>query len=113
MKVILKLVVAIVIANAATHAALASWRHFQLRDAAEQLVTFGGMQQETEIKGTILKRAVELGLPVTANDVHVLRNGKYTAANASYIQPIELFPNYTYPYTFSFKVESTMLVGLK
>ena len=113
MKVIIKIVVVAVLVNAATHAALASWRHFQLRDTAEQAVTFGHMQQPTELKGNILRRAVELKLPVKADEVHVMRNGKYTAADARYTQAIELFPNYTYPYPFSFKVESTMMAGLK
>jgi hypothetical protein len=113
MKVIVKIIAVIIILNAASQVALASWRHFQLRDAAEQAVTFGAGQDPAAIKGGILRRAAELNLPVSEANVTVVRNGKYTSANASYTQAIELFPTYTYPYDFSFKVESTLLAGLK
>jgi hypothetical protein len=113
MKAVVKFIAVIVILNAATHVALASWRHFQLRDTAEQAVTFGASQDPGVIKGNILKRAAELDLPVSTNDVVVSRNGKLTTANATYTQAIELFPSYTYPYAFSFKVESNNLAGLR
>jgi hypothetical protein len=56
--------VVVVILNAATHVALASWRHFQLRDAAEQAVTFGATQDPVAIKNNILKSASDLNLPL-------------------------------------------------
>lgn len=113
MKIIVKIILVVVLLNAATHVALASWRHFQLRDAAEQAVTFGATQDPAAIKGSILRSAADLNLPLDADNVTVVRNGKYTSANASYRQQIELFPRYLYPYDFSFKVESTNMAGLK
>ena len=46
--------------------------------------------------------AAEYEVPLRPEDLHVRRIGMRRMANASYVQPIELFPNYIYPKTFSF-----------
>jgi len=113
MKTIVKVVVAVVVLNAVGRVGLAAWNYYQLRDAAQQAVMFGAQEPPAEIQGRILKKAIELDLPVQAEAVVVQRQGIRTEAETSYTQSVEVFPRYRYPFTFSFSVEAVSLTGLK
>ena len=104
---------AIVVAllNAVGHAGMAAWRHFQLRDQAEQLVLFGGATPTAEIADQIAQIAEELEVPVAPEDIVVTRQGPRTIAEAYYTVPVELFPRFFYPVDLSFMVEAFSVTG--
>lgn len=113
MKVIVKFLVAAVILNAVVRVGSATWGYYQFKDAAQQAVTFGGLDAPSEVHGHIVKSAAELALPVTAEAIQVRREGPRTYASAAYTQQVELFPSYRYPFEFSFAVEAISMTGLK
>jgi hypothetical protein len=104
---------AIVVAllNAIGHAGMAAWRHFQLRDQAEQLVLFGGATPTEQIADQIAQIAEELEVPVAPEDIVVTRQGPRTVAEAYYTVPVELFPRFFYPVDLSFMVEAFSVTG--
>jgi hypothetical protein len=104
-KFIIKLVIAAVIINACARAGQAAWTYYQLKDVAQQTLIFGATATPTQLHEEILRRAVALEVPLTGENLQVTRNGARTAATASYTQPVELFPNYRYPFKFSFEVD--------
>jgi hypothetical protein len=106
MKTLLKVLIAAVILNATVRAAMAAWSYYQFKDAAQQTILFGGQSTPAELQESIVRRAGELGLPIGPEDVEVRRDGPRTVAEASYTQPVELFPRYTYPFEFTFTVDS-------
>jgi hypothetical protein len=108
-KTIIKLLITIALLNAVARAGLAAARYYEFKDEAQELVTFGGDATTNEIQNHIMEKAEELALPVNYDDVNVTRDGFRTTATASYTQPIEVFPSYQYPYTFSFSVEGLAL----
>src|SRR5262245_45970608 len=109
MKTLFKLVVALLILNAAARGAWCMWTYYQFKDTAQQLVLFGQKATPEELQGSILARATELSLPVKSDDVDVRRDGVRTVAQASYTQPVEFFPNYPYPVKLSFSVDAVAL----
>jgi len=111
MKTLFKLVVAVVLLNAVARGAWATWNYYQLRDTAQQLVTFGSRNTSRELQKEILSRASQLQVPLKPEDVKVHRDGARTIAEASYTLPVEFFPNYPYPVTFSFLVDAFSLGG--
>src|SRR5262245_3728536 len=113
MKTIIKLILIGIILNGVGRAGLAAWNYYELRDAAQQAVTFGAQSQPTEIRNEILRKAQELALPVPPDNVKVSRNGIRTQADLSYTQVIEVFPRVRYPMDLSFKVDAVSLTGLK
>jgi hypothetical protein len=113
MKTLFKLAVAVMVLNAVVRLGWAAWNFYELRDAAQQAVTFGAQEQPPEIHGRILKKAGELRLPVNPDGVVVQREGVRTHAAARYVQPVEVFPRYSYPLSFAFDVEAVSLTGLK
>ena len=112
MKTIIKILIAIAILNAAGRAGMAAAGYYQLKDASQELVTFGGQASPGDIQNHILQKAQAFSVPLEAGDVEVTRNGPRTTANASYTQGVELFPNYIYPMTFRFSVEALSMGGL-
>ena len=109
MKTLIKLLIALAIMNAAARVGLASARYYQFKDQSQELVTFGGDAPLGELQNHILDKATALNLPVAFEDIEVVRMGQYTMATASYTQPVEVFPSYTYPMTFHFTVQGINL----
>jgi hypothetical protein len=105
-KTLLKLLVVAIVLNALARSGMAASRYYQLKDAAQQVILFGGSLGTTQLHDEILSKATELGLTVEPANVMVSRDGLRTFAQASYTESIELFPNYLYPYTFTFDVET-------
>ena len=106
MKTLFKLVIAILVLNAAVRGALAMWQYYQFKDAAQQVVLFGQRSEPEQIQADILARATEMSVPVRPDDVKVSRDGARTVAQGSYIQPVQFFPNYPYPVKFTFIVDA-------
>lgn len=106
MKTILKLLIAAIVINGCARVGMASMRHFQFKEAAQQAVLFGSGIPTAEVRRTIVERGRELDLSVQPDNVLVHRQGGRTWADAAYSQDVEIFPNQTYPWDFSFSVES-------
>lgn len=104
MKTIVKLVITFAIIHAAFRAGDAAWNFYQLKDAAQQTVVFGGSATDNELQAQILKRAEELEVPLVAENIVISREGALTEAAVAYRQEIELLPRYKYPHDFKFKV---------
>lgn len=112
MKTILKVVVAVILLNAVVRFAAVSWDYYQLRDEAQQLVTFGGSSTSTDLRDAILEAAMEHDVPLSPENVAVRRIGPRTVADVSYSVAVEFFPNYQYPMNFSFRVDAVTLGGV-
>ena len=109
MKTLFKLVVAILVLNAAVRGGLAMWQYYQFKDAAQQVVLFGQQADPEEIQANIVAKATELSVPVGPDDIKVSRDATRTVAEGSYIQPVQFFPNYFYPVKFTFLVDAVSL----
>jgi hypothetical protein len=106
MKTLFKLVIAILVLNAAVRGALAMWQFYQFKDAAQQVVLFGQRADPEEIQANIVARATELSVPVRFDDIRVKRDGTRTLAEGFYIRNVEFFPNYPWPVKFTFNVDA-------
>jgi hypothetical protein len=109
MKTLFKLVVAVLVLNASVRGALAMWQYYEFKDAAHQVVLFGQRADPEEIQANILAKASEMSVPVRPDDVKVSRDGQRTVAEGSYTTPVEFFPNYPWPVTFTFIVDALSL----
>ena len=105
-KTIFTTVIVVIILNAIGHVGMAAWRHFQVRDQAQQLILFGGKTPTTDLEYQIAQIAEEFDVPIAREDIVVTRNGPRTIAEAYYTMPIEVFPRFFYPVDLSFMVEA-------
>jgi hypothetical protein len=109
MKTLFKLVIAILVLNAAVRGALAMYQYYQFKDAAQQAVLFGQRADPEEIQANIVAKATELSVPVRVDDIKVSRDGQRTVAEGHYVQPVQFFPNYPWPVRFTFLVDAVNL----
>jgi hypothetical protein len=113
MKTILKLAIALVVLNAAVRVGIVAWDYYQLKDAAQQEVTFAGRMPTDQIHTRVYEKAVELQVPIERQNIEVTRQNDLVHLDAFYTQPVEVFPRYIYPLELSFSVEARALTGLK
>jgi hypothetical protein len=102
---VFRVAVAVAVINASARVCFAYWAFYQLRDDAEQTAVFGAQEPTWALQAAVLDKASELLLPLEPDQVSVTRNGPKTIIEADYVQPIEYFPNQSYPMKFSFSVE--------
>ncbi|MBM3777129.1 MAG: hypothetical protein FJW23_02670 [Acidimicrobiia bacterium] len=100
------LVIVILVLNAAARTGSAYWKHQLLRDAAEEMVVFGGLTPTSTLRGQVLDKANKLEIDVGPDDVVVTREGQTTVVEASYVQTVEILPRCEVPLSFSFSIES-------
>ena len=111
MKTVIKLLVALAIVNGVVRVGLAEMKYYQFKDQSQQLVTFEEDAPVADIQNQLVESAANLELPIASDDIEVTREGQYTRATASYTQPVEVFPNYTYTMQFQFTVEGVKFAG--
>lgn len=110
MKAIVKLLIVALVLHGVYRGAVVAWRYYELKDAAQQAVIFGGGATTRQLHAQILEEATALGVPIAPEDLEVRRTGQRTAVAARYTQPVEILPNYTYPIDLSFSVDAVAAV---
>ena len=113
MKTIFKLVLALALVNAAVRGGLVAMSYYQLKDAAQQEVTWGGRIPPEELASHVLEKAVELNVPLEAENIQASRDAGVTAISVGYTHPVELFPTFIYPVDLAFEVQARTMTGLR
>ena len=111
MKTLIKLVVAVVLINAAYRAGSVFLKYYQFKDETQQMVLFGQAEPAPQLKSEILQEATKRDVPLDEDDVTVKREGARTVADVSYTDTVELFPRFAYPVNFSFTAEAFGVAG--
>jgi hypothetical protein len=108
-RTVIRLIVAVAVLNAAVRVGFAWWNYYQLKDTAQQLIVFEFDKPTRDISKEILEAAMELSVPLEAENLEVIREGTMTFVNVWYLQPVEVFPNFRYPVEMSFFVQARAL----
>jgi hypothetical protein len=107
-RLIMKLVVAALIASAVWRLGSAYIAFYKFQDAVREAVVFE-TKGERDLCEEVGALAEEFDVPVDAgNDdaVKIVGQGRHFSIHGSYVQPIELLPGYLYPWNFSWKVDA-------
>ena len=105
-KLLLKLAIVAVIANAAWHAFVPYSAHFKFKDAVESASQFGADKSEDELRAKVLEIAAQYDVPLTAESFTLRREQVHTIIDGSYTQPIEIVPGFVYRYTFTWHTDT-------
>ena len=110
-KTLLSLLFVLIVMNAVGRIGFAVWDYYQLKDEAERQIVFGARSTTDQIRDRILAKAEELEVPIEAADLYVHREDQRTYVDAYYVQPVEVFPQLTYPMELSFSVDAFTVEG--
>jgi hypothetical protein len=110
MKVLLKLAIVALLANATWHAWGAYSAHFKFKDAVES-ASQGSHKADQELRSRVLELAAQYDVPLTDSDFTLQRDRNHTIIDGAYGRPIEVFPGIKAPFNFHFHVDTFTLTG--
>ena len=111
MKVLLKLAIVALLANATWHLWGVWAAHFKFKDAVQSAAQFNGSKSESDLQSRILELAAQYDLPVTENNFTLRREQNHTIIDGSYVRPVEFLPGFRFPLTFNWHVDTFTMTG--
>jgi len=109
-KFILKIALAMLIANATWRIGSAYVSHYKLKDAARE-AALTPRATDGQIAERIMELAAMYGAPLEEENLSVRRDTRNVFIDASYVLPIEVVPGYRYPWRFAWSMEVFVLPG--
>ena len=105
-KLILKLALVALIANASWRVGSAYVAHYKFQDSVQQAALFRGSQTDDVLRRRIFELASDYDIPVTDDEVTITTSEHHTVVDGGYTRIIELVPGYKYPWEFTFHVDT-------
>lgn len=105
-KLILKLAVVALLANASWRVGSAYVAHYKFMDSVQQAALFRGNKTDDVLRQRIFELASDFDIPVTDGDVTLTTLEHHTVVDGDYVRIIEIVPGYKYPWEFTFHVDT-------
>jgi hypothetical protein len=105
-KLLIKLAIVALVANAAWHTMSAYASYYKFKDAVQQTTQFGNDKSLEQLKVRILELAGSYDLPVMDEDLKIRRESLHTIVDCEYSKTIELFPWYSRDWRFSMHTDT-------
>jgi hypothetical protein len=106
LKLLVKLVLAALIANAGWRLGSAYMRFYRFTDAVTQTAQFGTERSRADLPQRIVELASQYDVPLSVGDFTVQRDSRnHTLIDGSYTEPVDLAPGYQYPWPFTLHVD--------
>lgn len=81
------------------------WHFAQFQDAVLEVARLSSRTAEPEIRAKVAVLADRYGIPLTASDFEIKKEGQKTRVSASYRLELEYLPTRKYPYDFVLDAE--------
>lgn len=103
-KLLIKLAIVALIANAGYHIGSEYLTYIKFRDDIRDAAMFKA-KSDVDLMARILDLAVRYELPVSEENITIERKERQVTIDGWYDKPIEVVPNYTYPWHFGLSLE--------
>ena len=104
-KLLLKLLLSALIANAAWRLGSAYLTFYRFKDAVTASAQYGGQMSPEKIEQRVIELASQYDVPLAQDGFTVRRVENHTIVDGRYLQPVELLPGYQYPWRFAWLVD--------
>ena len=106
LKLILKLVLVALIANATWRLGSAYVAFYRFKDAVAETAQFGNQRSKAELLQRVFELASQFDIPLAIDAVSIRRDDlNHTIIDGSYTQPVDVLPRYRYLCPFSWHVD--------
>ena len=113
-KLLLKLAIVALIANATWRIGTAYATHYRFTDAVQATTQFRGSKSDEQIQERVLDLASQYDVPLAQDGVTVRKEANsHTIVDGAYTKPIDVVPGFTYKWPFKFHVDTFALGPLK
>lgn len=103
-KTLVKLAIAVLIANAAYRVGSEYLDHIKFRDAIREAAMFKA-RNDVELSQRIMTLAVDFDIPLTEHDFELVRVERHVTVSGRYTKLIEIVPSFTYPWGFNWDID--------
>lgn len=104
MKLLIKLAVVALVANAAWRVGLEYVTHYRFADAV-QVAVIDLTESEGMLRQYVLELAAKYGVPLTDEALTIRTENSRRFINGSYVKPIRILPGYDRDWSFTLAVE--------
>jgi len=108
MKTIIKLAIAIAIANALFHVGTAYLSYFQFKDAVDELATHT-VGTDAQMREKVVELANKYDEPVDPEAIDIRHTEQHIFIETSYTKDVALFPGYVRKWPFEMKVDGFVI----
>lgn len=113
-KILVKLALAALLANAAYRLGSAYLQFYKFKDAVTEVAQFGGQLPVPDLQRRVMDLASSYDVPLAPDAVTVQRDERsHTLIDGAYEQPIDLLPGYRRRWPFEMHVDVLTLGSLK
>jgi hypothetical protein len=102
-RLLVKLALAALIANAVWRIGSEYVTHFRFRDAVREAATYEVSGRD--LRQQVMALAAEFDLPLDEDALNIQQDERHILIDGTYIRPIELLPGYEYPWRFAWSVD--------
>ena len=106
LRLIVKLAIAALVANAAWRIGSAHVSYYKFKDAVSEEAQFGADKTEDQLRQRVLTLAQQYDLPVGEDDFTVTQTSQRTRIAGAYTTQIEVVPGFKYSWPFKWDVET-------
>jgi hypothetical protein len=108
MKLLIKLAIVALIANAAWRLGLEYATHYRFSDSVQQAAIVSG-QSDGQLRQHVLELAATYDVPLTDEALTIRTELSRRFINGSYVKPIAILPGYDRNWSFTLAVESYVI----
>ena len=105
-KLLVKLALAALVANAVWRLSSAYLQFYRFSDAVSQAAQFAPVKSRDDLERRVIDLASQYDIPLSSGDIAVKQDeGNHTVVVGAYTKPIDFAPGYQYPWPFSLHVD--------
>ena len=112
MKVIVKLLIAALIANGIWRVGSAYLAYYRFKDAVTETTQYRGAKTDVQLRQRVFELASEYDIPIDEN-LTVTGKDNHTIVEGTFKRPIDLLPGFTYEWPFTVHVDTLILAAPK
>ena len=106
MKLLLKLAVAALLANAVWRVGSSYAAFYKFKDAVNEIAQFGYEKSDDELRERVVGAAQQYDIPVDGDSIAITKGNQRTRIAGAYTKRIEVVPGIKYPWGFSWDIET-------
>ncbi len=110
-RLIIKLALAALIANAAWRVGSVYAEFYKFKDAVQETTQYDRDKSDDELRARIVELGATYDLPIDEDTFIIRHSGDHTITDGAFTRPIEVLPNYRYPWSFSWHTDTFTLAG--
>src|SRR3954454_8593731 len=105
-KLLVKLALAALVANAAWRLGSAYLQFYRFSDAVSQAAQFGPLKSRDDLERRVIDLASQYDVPLSSGDITVKQDEKnHTIVDGAYTKPIDFAPGWQYRWPFALHVD--------